>query len=229
MATELVRAEVSEFSQLAETAPKVAETLQTVDKLTAQLPPLMVKARSTEVTFPDREGYQAVGAVLTEVRALKKQGEAHLSPFEVLVSRVATFLRTARQKHVNQCTEIEGVILPKMKAWEKAELAETQKEQKQMEKQAAKTGQPAPTVQHNIPSTAGYRRSTLYRVEVTDANTLIHAYFKAAQSAKTREQAVYLRQFITIDEQKLAKVFREDVKDPKQFMKQTPGIKAWVE
>lgn len=220
---------VSEFSALAETAPKVAETLATVEKLTAQLPPLKQQAQSAEVTFPNREGYQAVGAVLTEVRALKKQGEAHLSPFEVLVSRVSTFLRTARQKHVNACTEIEGIILPKMKAWERAELAETQKEQKQVEKQAAKTGAPAPTVQHNIPTTAGYRRSTLYRVEVTDANTLLHAYFKAAQSAKTREQAIYLRQFITIDEQKLAKVLREDVKDPKQFMKQTPGVKAWTE
>lgn len=229
MATELVRPEVSEFSALAETAPKVAETLATVEKLTVQLPPLLQKARSTEVKFPDREAYQSIGAVLTEVRALKKQGEAHLSPFEVLVSRVATFLRTARQKHVNQCTEIEGVILPKMKAWERAELAETQKEQKQVEKQAVKTGAPAPTVQHNIPSTAGYRRSTLYRVEVFDANTLLHAYFKAAQSAKTREQAVYLRQFISIDEQKLAKVFREDVRDPKQMMKQTPGIRCWTE
>lgn len=228
MTTELVRPEVSEFSQLAETAPKVAETLHTVEALTVQLPPLRTKALGFPM-LPDREGYQALGAILTEVRGLKKQGEAHLSPFETLVSRVQTFLRTARQKHSNACTEIEGIIIPKMKAWERAELEATKAEQKHEDKQAAKTGQPAGTVQHNIPATAGYRRSTLYRVEVTDANTLLHAYFKAAANKKTREEAVYLRQFITIDEQKLAKVFREDTKDPKMFMKQTPGVRAWCE
>ena len=229
MPTEIVRPEVSEFLQLAESSPKLGETLQTVENLTVQLPALRTKAWETQVKFPDREGYQAIGAVLTEVRGLKKQGEAHLSPFETLVSRVQTFLRTARQKHTNQCTEIEGIIIPKMKAWERAETEATAKEQKQEDKRAEKTGQPAGTVEHNIPATSGYRRSTLYRVEVTDANTLLHAYFKAASDKKTREQAVYLRQFITIDEQKLAKVFREDVKDPKVFMKQTPGVKAWTE
>jgi hypothetical protein len=214
---------VNEFSALAESSPKVAETLQVVESLTVQLVPLREKAKTIEVKFPDRESYQAIGGVLTEVRALRKQGEAHMSPFEVLVSRVQTFLRTARQKHTNACEEIEGIIRPKMKAWEQAELAATQAEQKKLEKKAEKTGQQAPTVQHNIPATAGYRRSTVYRVAF-DTPEATEKFLRAY-----RRDPKDLEKYVMIDIQAMQKDLREEIKDVKEAMKRWPGSRCWTE
>ncbi len=208
-----------EFSSLAAEAPKVQAALTEVSRLTVQLAPLKDQARTLEVKHPDRDGYQKIGAVLTEVRGLRKQGEAHLSPFNVLVSRVATFLRTATQKHTNACEEIEALIRPKMKAWEQAELEATRAEQKQLDKKAARKGEVAPTVEHNIPSTGGYRRSTVYRAEVVDREKFLRAY---------RSDPQRYERYILIDVQKLNADLRE-TKDPAGMMKAVPGIRCWKE
>jgi len=207
----------SEFSTLAQEAPKVKAALDEVGRLTVQLAPLKDEARTLEVKHPDRGAYQRIGEVLTDVRGLRKQGEAHLSPFNVLIERVRIFLRTATQKHTNACEEIEGIIKPKMKAWEQAELDATAAEQKQLEKKAARKGEDAPTVQHNIPATAGYRRSTVYRAEVTDREKFLRAY---------RSDPQRFDRYILIDVQKLNADLRE-TKDPAGMMKAIPGIKCW--
>lgn len=216
MATSEVELIPAEFGELAQEAPKVKEALDQVSRLTVQLVPLKDRARTLEVKHPDREAYQRIGEVLTEVRGLRKQGEAFLSPFNVLVTRVMTFLRTATQKHTNACEEIEGIVKGKMKAWEQAELEATRAEQKQLEKKAARKGEVAPTVQNNIPSTAGYRRSTRYWVEVTDREKFLRAY---------RSNPRDLDKYVAIDVQKMSADLRES-KDPEAMMKAIPGIKA---
>ncbi len=77
--------------------PGLEKAIHSVEALTAQLFPLREKARTLEVkTKPD---YMEIGQVLSETRNLRKQGAAYFSPFDLIVDRVRTFLRTKRQKH----------------------------------------------------------------------------------------------------------------------------------
>src|SRR6267142_2639138 len=201
--------------------PGLDAALASVEQLSAQLLPLWEKAHSIEVKFPDKSAYSEIGEVLSEVRNLRKQGGAQFAPFDLIVDRVRTFLRTKRQKHENACEEIESLCLPKMKAFEREELEATQKEEHKINKQAEKKGEAPVEVQPAIPTVAGYRRSTNYYAEVTDAEKLLRAWIRAG-----KEQHQYLRQFITIDIKALNAEARE-VKNPEQLMKQIPGIRAW--
>lgn len=199
--------------------PGLGTTLLSVGQLTEQLAPLQEKARSIEVK--DKSAYAEIGEVLTEVRNLRKQGGAQFSPFDLIVDRVRTFLRTKRQKHENACEEIESVCKAKMKTFEQEELRAAQAEEAKLNKQAEKKGEAPVTVQPSIPTVAGYRRSTNYYAEVTDADKLLRAWVRAG-----KEQHQYLRQFITIDVKALNAEARE-VKDPEKLQKAIPGIRAW--
>src|SRR6266403_5967061 len=114
--------------------PGLEKAIHSVEALTIQLYPLRDKAKKLEVkTKPD---YMEIGQVLSETRNLRKQGAAYFSPFDLIVDRVRTFLRTKRQKHENACEEIEALCLPKMKAFEQTKIAAAQKEEKQINKKS---------------------------------------------------------------------------------------------
>ena len=85
-------------------------------------------------------GLCGIGSVLSEVRNLRKQGEARYQPFNLIVDRVRSFLKTNLQKHTNACEEVESLCRPKMKAFEQAELEATKKEQAELNKKAEKRG-----------------------------------------------------------------------------------------
>jgi len=174
------------------------------------------------ITYRGKSAAREIGEVLSEVRNLRKQGGAQFAPFDLIVDRVRTFLRTKRQKHENACEEIESLCLPKMKAFEREELEATQKEQDKINKQAERKGEAPVEVQPAIPTVAGYRRSTNYYAEVTDVNALLRTW----KNSKNPKQIAYLRQFITIDMKALNAEARE-VKNPEKLMKQIPGIRAW--
>ncbi len=203
--------------------PGVGEALANVENLTVKLAPLREQASTIKVEFPDREGYQQIGDVLSQVRSLRKEGEAVFGPFNVIVDRVKSYLRTKLQKHTNTCEEIESLIKPKMKAWEQAELKATEEEQEKINKEARKSGSSPVTVAPSVPSVAGYRRSTVYKAEVTDADRLLNAWVRAKGDRKK-----YLRQFIIIDLQKLNEEARR-LKDPDAMAADIPGIRAWKE
>jgi hypothetical protein len=201
--------------------PGLDSALASVEQFTLQLAPLQEKARTIEVKFPDKSAYSEIGEVLSEVRNLRKQGAAQFAPFDLIVDRVKTFLRTKRQKHENTCEEIETVCKAKMKPWEQQELEVTQKEETKLNKKAEKRGEAPVEVQPSIPTVAGYRRTTNYYAEVTDADKLLRAWMRAG-----KEQHQYLRKFITIDVKALNAEARE-VKDPEKLQKAIPGIRAW--
>lgn len=123
--TEIVPTQVLDAGNL----DNLGIALREVEDLSNRLPALADKAKSTVVKYPDRAAYTAVGEVLSEVRSLRKQGEAKFTPFELIVDRVKTKLRTWKQKHSNACEEIEAVCKPKMKAWEQEEASAKQREQ----------------------------------------------------------------------------------------------------
>jgi hypothetical protein len=193
-----------------------------VDQLTTQLAPLRETAKTLEVKWPDRQAYAVVGSVLSEVRNLRKQGEARFQPFNLIVDRVRSFLKTNVQKHTNACEEVEALCRPKMKAFEQAELEAAKAEQAAINKKADKRGDAPVTVAPAIPSVAGYRRSTRYEVEVLDADKLLKQWVDASGKHKA-----YLRQFITINHQRLGEEARK-LKDPDRLMKLVKGIRAFT-
>ncbi len=104
-----------------------------------------------------------------------------------------------------------------MKAFEQAEIAAAQKEEKQLNKKSENPVEVVP----DIPATAGYRRSTTYPVEVVDADKLLKAWERA-----DGERKKYLRRFITIDIKELAAEARH-MKDHEKLMHMIPGVKCW--
>src|SRR6267142_3137525 len=217
MATQITKTQV----ELPSTElPGLDAALSSVEQLSVQLFPLREKARTIEVKFPDKSAYSEIGEVLSEVRNLRKQGGAQFAPFDLIVDRVRTCLRTKRQKHENTCEEIESLCLPKMKAFEREELEATQKEQDKINKQAEKKGETPAEVQPAIPTVAGYRRSTNYYAEVTEADALLRTW----KNSRNPKQIAYLRQFITIDVKALNAEARR-MKDPEKLQKNIPGIR----
>lgn len=201
--------------------PGLPTALGDIEQLTAQLAPYREKANTLEVKWPDREAYASIGEVLSYVTNSQKQGEAIVSPFDLIVDRVRTFLRTRKQRHTNACEEIKAVCRWKMKVFEHKELEEKQAEQDRINKQNAKKGLPEVTVQAAIPSVAGYRRSTNYYAESTDFDMLLRGW-----ANRTGKEKQYLRKFIMIDAKALNAEAR-NVKDPEKLMKMIPGIRAW--
>lgn len=198
----------TELASLTKEAPQVAEALGKIEQLTATLPAYDDRQKAVSIITSTAE-YETLGQVLSQVIAASKQGAAYLSPFEILVGRIADFLRTARQKHTNRCTMIEGVIRGKLKVWEKKveeEKKQVAAEQAKLDKKAEKTGEPAGTVQPNIRTTAisGYRKSTRYWVEVEDREKFLRAYRSAPKD---------FDEYLTINVQKLSNDWRE-CKDP---------------
>jgi hypothetical protein len=201
---------------------KLGIAVREVEDLSAQLPPLREKAKSIPVKWPDREHYLAIGAVLTEVRNLRKQGEAKFAPFDLIVQRVKDWLRTKKQAHTNACEEIEAICKPKMKLFEQAEAEAAAKEQKQINEKRERRGEEVVTVKPSIPSVGGYRRSTVYKVEVIDADKLL----KMWANTKSLKHRAFLRKFITLSHTALADEARE-MKDPEKFMHLIPGVRCW--
>jgi hypothetical protein len=197
----------------------IESALGDVDQLTLKLAPLREQAKSIEVK--DRESYTAIAAVLSEVRNLRKQGEALFQPFNLIVDRVRTFLRINLQKHANACEEVEGICKPKMKEWERAEAEASEKEQDEINRKREKHGEAPVSVAPNIPSVGGYRRSTNYGVEVQDVDALLKQWANASGKHKQ-----YLRQFVTANGQALRDEARR-LKDPARMMKLVKGIYCW--
>lgn len=219
MATEIIPTHVLPPDDL----DKLGIAVREVEDLSLQLPALREKAKTIEVKWPHKESYLAIGAVLSEVRNLRKQGEAQFSPFDLIVDRVKDWLRTKKHKHTNACEEIEALCKPKMKDYERAEAEAARKEQDELNRKALKTGGAPVTVQPDLPSVGGYRKSTTYPVQIIDADKILRKWESA-----TGKHKEYLRKFITIDAKALGEESRR-LKNPEQLIKLIPGIKAWKE
>ena len=187
--------------------------------LTDQVIPLIDKAKNLKVTWPDKQSYEAAGAILSEVRNLKKQGETVWAPFNLKVERVRNFLKQKLMAHTNRVTECEALLLPKMHEWESAEKAAARKEEEKANANRMKQGAPPAKVLPDIPATAGYRRSTVWGAYVEDEDKLLRAWVAAAGKEKA-----YLRQFICANAKQLS-IEARNVKKPAELMKRIPGVK----
>ena len=197
--------------------PGIENTLGVVEALTSTLAPFKSKVMQYKVS--DSHSYAELGGILSEVRAIRKQGVSMLAPFEAIVDRVRDFLRTARLKHVNACEQLEGIILPKMKQYENDEREAAAKEQAQIEK---KTGEEV-TVKPNLPTVAGYRKTVNYYAEIEDFEKFMRAYVLASPARRK-----FLVQFLTINEKKLAQYARDE-KNEEVVMAMIPACRAWRE
>lgn len=197
----------------------IEKTIGDSESLTAQVVPLIEKAKNLKVTWPDKASYEAAGAILTDVRNLKKQGEALWAPFNLKVDRVRNFLKQKLQAHLNRVTEAEGHLLQPMKDWEIAEKSAAKKEEEKLNKQRERQGAPPVRVQAEVPATAGYRRSTVWGAYVEDENKLLKAWADA-----TGKEKAYLRQFICANAKQLSLEAR-NVKKPAELTKRIPGVR----
>jgi hypothetical protein len=208
MGTQIVKPEVlADIPQTDIARPELETALTLLERDAVALPALRERANS--ITITDADTYAQVGAVLSEVRTIKETPKDRLGSFYTVVRRVITFLDTQSNKVKNACTEIEGICLPKMKAWEQRESAEAKEE----------NAKPA------IPSVPGYRRSTTYHAtfdKPEDFDKMLKRFF----TTKSRDERTYLRKFMTWDDKELNKEARE-VKDPKALEKKIPGCRAW--
>jgi hypothetical protein len=187
--------------------------------LTAQVVPLIDKAKALKVTWPDKTSYESAGALLTEGRNLKKQGEALWAPFNLKVERVRNFLKQKLQAHTNRVNELEGYLLQPMRDWEIAEKNAARKEEEKLNKEREKRGASPVSVEANVPATAGYRRSTVWGAYVEDFDKLLRAWVTA-----TGKEKIYLRQFICANEKQLS-IEARNVKKPAELMKRIPGVR----
>lgn len=201
--------------------------LATSDTFAPKLLPL--KARALELkkqieemrgkgVLYDAQTYADFGAVLSEVRSIRKNEITVLwAPFFAVVERVKDFLKVKRQAAENLCEEIDALCRGEMKTLEIAEKQATAKEQKQTDKT-----NPGATVKPNIPAVSGYRRTTNYPITVDEPKALIRACLKAYKSGDTK-RFQFLAQFIILDAKKIAEHAR-DLKDPVKFNKEIPGV-----
>ena len=108
-------------------------------------------------------------------------------------------------------------------------LAKEAKAQEEIDKQRAKeaaefarSNVQEVQVKANIPTVAGVPSRRNYKAEVVDPAKLINAFVDAVCSRNTG-RAVYLRQFIAVNEQALGQEARL-VKDPKKLAALIPGV-----
>ncbi len=198
--------------------PTLEATLAQAESYRAELLPLNTDARAIVIT--DQATYQQVGELLTKNRGLRKQWEALWAPIDAAWQRVRDFTRTEKQKISNLAQETDGICVGKLKEWEFKERKAAEAEQKVLNK---KSEQPV-TVQPNLPSIAGYRKTVSYPIEVTDEDALLRAFVMAAKSGK-RDRTKFLRRFVCANEKTLAQYARE-LKDAEAFNKEIPGVRC---
>jgi valyl-tRNA synthetase len=181
------------------------------EQLVTRLEPLRQRALQLEVK--NKEDYEAIGRILSEVRSIRKNEVVPLwSKFNAVVAKVREFLQGEQRRAENRCEEIDGICRSKMKAYEIAEAKATAKEQKK---------HPEGQVEADIPAVAGYRRSTTYPVAVEDPKALLRELLRCYKKGdKTR--VAFLSQFVMLDVKALEKYARE-TKDVKKFNSEIPG------
>ena len=194
------------------------EALVTSDTFTERLLPLKTRAQGLAACDLNAEQYAQMGAVLSEVRSIRKNEIVPLwAPFKGVVERVRDFLKQRQQAAENMCEEIDAICRASMKRYEAAEAQAAAKEQKQVQKT-----QPEATVQPNIPAVAGYRRSTTYPITIDEPKALLRALLRAYKATDSK-RVKFLSQFICLDEKELAAYARR-LQNPEQFNKECPGV-----
>jgi chromatin remodeling complex protein RSC6 len=145
-------------------------------------------------------------------RAAEKQAEAE---------------RKAREKEIAEARKAGELKAADAKKLQKQieEDAERKKQQAKADAEAEKANFHPVEVRPNIPTVQGVPNRVNYKAEVEQPNVLINAFLDAVH-LKNTERAVYLRQFITVDAQKLGEEARR-VKYSKQLAALIPGVRFY--
>ena len=96
----------------------------------AVLPELKAKADALTVTTPNQ--YAEAGALLTQVRSVKKAGAFKINPFLEIAKRVSDFLRNERTEHENKCLAIDETISYKMSDFKRREREAAEAEERKI-------------------------------------------------------------------------------------------------
>ncbi len=101
--------------------------LAELDQEAAALTAIRLKAES--LTVSTDEEYAQAGAMLVEIRAVKKIPAQKINPFLEITARVTTFLRNVRTQGEEKAAAIEKILLPKMTVYDERERLRTAQEQ----------------------------------------------------------------------------------------------------
>jgi flagellar biosynthesis GTPase FlhF len=137
--------------------------------------------------------------------------------------------RKAREKQIAEARKAGELKAAEAKKLQKQveEDAERKKQQAKVEAEAEKANFQPVEVKPNIPTVAGVPSRLNYKAEVTHPERIINAYVDAVALRNT-ERAVYLRQFIMVNEQKIGAEARA-VKDSKKMATLIPGVRFYEE
>jgi hypothetical protein len=100
-----------------------------------------------------------------------------------------------------------------------------QKEIAAKQAQETATNVPEVRVETSRPKIAGVPRTMHFYSEVTTKEKILNDY-DAAVIAHDVQRQIFLRRFMTIDEQEVGKYARE-IKDSEKVQRQLPGVRAW--
>jgi hypothetical protein len=133
--------------------------------------------------------------------------------------RIETEKKAAEERKAREKEIAEQRKAGELKAAEAKRLLKLAEEE---EKKAA-ANVPTIEVKPNIPSQAGVPSRINYKSEVTHPERIINAYVDAV-SLRNTERAVYLRQFVMVNEQAIGAEARK-VKNSKQMAELIPGVR----
>jgi chromosome segregation ATPase len=171
----------------------------------------------------DQESYAEALEICADGEADVKMIRAAAEPERLRLQRILDELRDQRNVVIKQIEDITSPLNRMARDWNiNRERAEAKAEEDRVNR--GKKPEQRVHVQPNIPTVPGKRIVLHYRAEVLNPSALLNAYVGARGPRKE-----FLRQFVTVDQQAIQKVFREEIKDPKEAAKVIPGVKFTIE
>jgi DNA repair exonuclease SbcCD ATPase subunit len=145
--------------------------------------------------------------------------------------RAAKEERQAKVKEINAALKAGDIgkrqaakMLKEAGAEEEARLQQAEAEAEESVKAAKEA--PRAVVKPNIPTQAGVPSRTNYKAELLNPDAIVEAYIRTFTKPIDLERRVYLRQFITVDAQKIGEEARR-VKDSKLMATKIPGVRFY--
>jgi len=193
---------------------RFTDALSGMDKLEASANLIYENARTLEVK--DADSFAQAGQLIAQIKRNTAESEACMQPFKLKVRNVLDFIQQRFNRNKNRGTEAHGILSAKMGDYSRKEREATAAENKALNKKGA----PPVQVEPNLPKVDGVRTTTNYPVEVVDRSKFLNAFLKGDKARR-----IFLGKFIALDESALAR-YAKELKDPKQFMAEIPGVKC---
>ena len=108
-----------------------------MEDLDAQMLALKALAEALPKVFQSREDYDKAASIIAQKKALEKLADSTMTPYDVLVKKVKTFIQTQKNIVSNRGEVVYSIVVPAMTEWDereaKAAKADQDRKQKEFE------------------------------------------------------------------------------------------------